>query len=99
MSLQLDEHVACFDLDHKTAHTRPGWRAGHCPGFDIEVRAVPWAGDAFPVQLTFTQRPAPVSAGVVDRVECALRIEEHDAATVGFYNPDVIIESASWGSG
>lgn len=35
MSLQLDEHVACFNLDHKTAHTGPGWRARHCPGLDI----------------------------------------------------------------
>ena len=82
MSLQIEEHVGCFDLDHKTAHTCPGGRV-IAPVLTLEFAPCHGQVTLSPFSLPYTQRPALVSADVLHRVEFApLHNEERDAATV-----------------
>ena len=83
MSIDLDEHVIPFDLDRKTPHACPGWRVGNGAGFNVEVRAVPGTLNRVPAQRPFAKRPALVCAGVVDRVEGPLHVEQADTVTIG----------------
>jgi hypothetical protein len=82
MLLQLEEHVGCFDLDHKTAHTCPGGRV-IAPVLTLGFAPCHGQVTLSPFSLPYTQRPALVSADVLHRVEFApLHNEERDAATV-----------------
>jgi hypothetical protein len=49
------------------------------PGLDVEFPSMPGTGDYFSITLPFTDRSALMRAHIVDRVECAIDIEERDA--------------------
>src|SRR6516164_4279109 len=82
-SIDLDEHVVPFDLDGKTPHACRGRRASNGASLDVEVGTVPGTLHGLPAQFAFAQRPAPVRAGVVDRVEGPLHVEQADTVTIG----------------
>src|SRR5216683_1013161 len=86
ISVNFDEHVTPFDLDWKTPHAGRGRSAKNRTSLDIEVGAMPGTFNGVSLQLAFTQRAAPVSAGVVNRVEGAFDVEEGDAAAFGLNN-------------
>ena len=69
----------------ETAHTCPGGRVT-APVMTLKFGSSHGQVAITPFSLPYTQRPVPVSADVLHRVECALHIEERDAATIGFYD-------------
>src|SRR5262245_47022330 len=80
---QLDKDVAALDDDRVTGHLDAGI-VGVGAGGDVPAPGVPGAEHDLALEVAFTERAASVDAGVVERVECPLDVEERQVLALGF---------------
>ena len=74
--LDFDFNVRSFDHDFVTWNALLRWRPQGGARFQIEIRAVPGAGDLGALNVAFRQRSATVRASAADSVIGSLHIEE-----------------------
>lgn len=77
--LYLQFDVIAFDHDFVTWNALLRWRPQDGARFQIEIRAVPGAGDLGALNVAFRQRSAAVRATVADGIISSLDIEEGDS--------------------
>jgi hypothetical protein len=68
-------HIALMNAGCVTVHAGC-WVHSHFPSLEIELPAMPGAGDDAALQFSLAQRTAPVKASVVDGIERSIYIEK-----------------------
>jgi hypothetical protein len=77
--LEFNFDVLAFDPYRVTGHTSWRRQAQYAPGCHVEDGAVPRAGYLSAHNHSFGEGPAPMGAGVVNRIECSGDVEKRDA--------------------
>src|SRR5262245_24062883 len=85
-SAELDEDVAVLDGDWIAGHP-DGGVVGVGAGRDVPAPGVPGTEDDAALEIAFAQRAAAVDAGIVDRVEGAVDVEEGQIFALGLDHP------------
>ena len=75
-ALDFHFYFIAFDHDLVTRNALVRWRSQGGARFQIEIRAVPGAGNLGALNVAFRQRSATVGAGIADRIVSPLDIEE-----------------------
>ena len=82
--IQFNKHLAPFDFDLMRGRRPGGGHGQRAAVADVELGAVPRAGDRVVVQLPFAQRAAVVRADIVEREYVLTHAQEHDYPVVDF---------------
>src|SRR5450759_609806 len=83
--LDCDFDVLAFDSDCMAGHVSRCWRSQHGSACDVEDGAVPWAGHFRADEHPLRERSAAMRAGVVNRIECSVDVENRYFLPAGFF--------------